>query len=137
MGYEDKIAEYLSITDSIPAVAQGAIGIESRDDDLKTNSLLSFLDHPETRVVVECERAFLAKLEGGCQVPIAGHAEITEQKINFTGLVGSVDGSQMFRHSEEASSCHRVEMGVKTAEKLLDMGGRKILEELYNSDIQD
>jgi len=128
----DRIAEYMSVTDSLPAVAQGAVGIEARVDDTATLPLLEPLHHIESAVAVETERFFLARLEGGCQVPIAAHATVNDQKITLEGLVGAIDGSLLYRETASASSCDRMELGVSLAEKILDLGGGALLDEVYS-----
>lgn len=131
MEQDNLVTEYLSVSDSLPAVAQGAIGIEARVDDIKTQSLISFLNHQETKVAVESERAFLARLEGGCQVPIAAHATIKGENITLEGLVGAVDGSITYRDSMKAHVCGHTELGEKLADELLSRGAREVLREAY------
>ncbi|MGK7345237.1 MAG: hydroxymethylbilane synthase [Candidatus Nitrospinota bacterium M3_3B_026] len=131
MEMEDVVTEYLSVEDSLPAVGQGALGIEAKTDDVKTRSLIEFLDHPETRAAVEAERAFLARLEGGCQVPIAAHAVIKGEKVTLEGLVGAIDGSVIYRDSMSSHVCEREALGTRLAEELLGRGARAVLEEAY------
>ena len=131
MEKKDAITEYMSPEDSLPAVAQGAVGVEARLDDIKTASLIQFLDHDETRVAVEAERAFLKKLEGGCQVPIAAYATISGETVLMEGLVGAVDGSVIYRTNDKAHACSRENLGVRIAEALLSRGADKLLEEAY------
>src|SRR5208337_4358142 len=92
LGWQDRITEILLPEISLPAIGQGAVGIESRIDDKMINSLISQLNHPETSVCVRAERAVLKRLEGGCQVPIAAHARLINGIITIDGLVGSVTG---------------------------------------------
>jgi len=131
MGQENLVTEYFSISDSLPAVAQGAMGIETRIDDIKTQSLTSFLNHPETRVNVETERAFLARLEGGCQVPIAAYATLEKERVTLEGLVGAVDGSVVYRDKRKGHVCENVSIGEKLADELLGRGAREVLQEAY------
>jgi hydroxymethylbilane synthase len=131
MGWQDKITEYLSIDDSLPAIGQGALGIECRIDDKEINNLLEPFNHPETSVCVKAERAFLKKLEGGCQVPIAAYGIIKNTKINLTGLVAAVDGSEMFREKIEGNVEEAERIGIELAEKLLFRGADKVLQEVY------
>ena len=77
LGFEKQIGEYLPVDISIPAIGQGALGLETRVDDAETNALIDFFNHPETDWAVRAERAFLARLEGGCQVPIACHGTVS------------------------------------------------------------
>jgi hydroxymethylbilane synthase len=134
MEQENEITEYMDIKDSLPAVAQGALGIETRKGDDKTLALINFLNHTDTRMAVEAERAFLEKLEGGCQVPIAAYATLTGDIITLDGLVGAVDGSVLHRKKMSANVDERKKLGVDLAEIILDMGAGKILKELYGSE---
>lgn len=131
MGMEDVVTEYFSVEDSLPAVGQGALGIEAKTGDVKTRSLIEFLNHPETRASVEAERAFLARLEGGCQVPIAAHAVMKGERITLEGLVGAIDGSVIYRDSMSSHVCEHTALGEKLAEELLRRGAKAILEEAY------
>ncbi len=117
----------------LPAVGQGALGIEclaSRQDLIEA---LTFLEHKDTRICVEAERAFLAGLEGGCQVPIAGHAEIVDNThVTLEGLVADVDGTNVLRKKITAPITEAKECGQKLAKALLEAGAAQILEKLYN-----
>src|ERR1700690_4649406 len=90
LGWSDRITELMPPEISLPAIGQGAIGIECRANDKRINNLIKFLDHPETSVCVRAERACLKKLEGGCQVPIAAYARVVNGRLVIDGLVGSV-----------------------------------------------
>lgn len=125
------ITEYMSVTDSLPAVAQGAVGVEARIGDKRVLDLIGFLDHAKTRIAVETERAFLTHLEGGCQVPIAGHATIDGGTVTMEGLVGSLDGSVIHRKSKTGSVGKHAELGIALAEELLQDGAGAILKEAY------
>ncbi|VAX26194.1 Porphobilinogen deaminase [hydrothermal vent metagenome] len=131
MEQESLVTQYLSHSLSLPAVAQGAIGIESRVGDEKTLSLIRFLNDTSTAMVVEAERAFLKRLEGGCQVPIAAHAILEGDKISLTGLVGAIDGSVLHRDVAFGNVDGRESVGVGLAEKLLAAGAGEILREAY------
>ncbi len=132
LGLENKVKQILSPEYMIPAVAQGFLGIEARLDDEKTREIVSVLNHTESEIRARAERAFLKTLEGGCQVPLAGYAEIIDGKLKITGFVSDLTGDRVFRDSivgnlEEAES-----LGVKLAEKLLSDGAREVLEEIYS-----
>lgn len=117
----------------LPAVGQGAVGIEAREGDDETLTLLSVLDHQDTRDRILAERAFNHRLQGGCQVPIACHALLNDDQISLKGLVGAPDGSQII---ESASSGHRNDaeaIGEKLADELLSMGAGPILKALYEN----
>lgn len=133
MEQDDVVTEYMDPADSLPAVAQGALGIETRKGDDGVLALIGFLDHANTRSAVEAERAFLEKLEGGCQVPIAAYATLKGGVITLDGLVGAVDGSVIHREKMSADVDDRKKLGVDLAEKLLGMGAGKILKEVYGS----
>ena len=125
------ITEYMSVADSLPAVAQGAVGVEARIGDKRVLDLIGFLDHAKTRIAVETERAFLTHLEGGCQVPIAGHATIDGGSVAIEGLVGSLDGSVIHRKTKTGSVGKHAELGIALAEELLQGGAGAILKEVY------
>ncbi|MEK6775918.1 MAG: hydroxymethylbilane synthase [bacterium] len=131
MGWSDKITELLSTEISLPAIGQGAIGIECRRDDTWVNNQIAFLLHPETFEAVSSERALLKRLEGGCQVPIAAYAEIQDHTIRLRGLVGSVDGKTLIRDEITGPRSQGDAIGVELAERLLKAGAGKILKEVY------
>lgn len=137
LGLEDRITEYIPETLMLPAIGQGALSIEVREDDEAIRSLTAPMDHRETHLAVESERAFLARLEGGCQVPIAGHARVTEERIELTGLVAEVDGSVLLRETVNGPVDRGEQLGVELADRLLEQGARKILENVYGRAIQD
>jgi hydroxymethylbilane synthase len=131
LGLESRITEFLAPEVSLPAVGQGAIGIECRDDDTKVNALLSVLHHPPTALRVSAERAFNARLNGGCQVPIAGYAELSGDALRLRGLVGSPDGREVVRGEIEGRSSDAPALGAALAEDLLARGADRILHALY------
>ena len=128
---EHRIKEFLSPEQSLPAVGQGAVGIECRSNDEQTLALLRPLNHPDTQVRVIAERAMNNRLQGGCQVPIAGFAELQADQIFLRGLVGYADGSKLFRAEICGPRQDAQALGIEVAEKLLDAGAGdalKILE---------
>jgi hydroxymethylbilane synthase len=131
MGWADKITELLSTDISLPAIGQGAVGIECRKEDPGVNDLIAFLQHNETFDAVRAERALLKRLEGGCQVPIAAYAEIQEDSLRLRGLVGSVDGKVLIREEISGTRVQGETLGIELAECLLAHGAGKILEEVY------
>lgn len=131
LGWDDQVTEYLDTSVSLPAIGQGAIGIECRRDDQWINEMISALDHRETNIRVTGERACLKKLEGGCQVPIAAHAELDGEGIRIRGLVGSVDGSIIIRSEVEGKAAEAEALGDRLADQLLELGAKPILEEVY------
>ncbi len=133
LGWEDHITEYLPVDVSVPAIGQGALGIEGREEDDFVRDLVSRLEDPATRVTVTAERALLKRLEGGCQVPIAGHAVLKGTDLSLDGLVSSVDGKRYVRHSLRGSASEAESMGVQLAEELLARGAQPILQEIYGA----
>jgi len=131
LGWLNEVTEYLPFTISLPAIGQGAIGIEGRRDDAFIRALVQKLDHPETRTAVSAERALLERLEGGCQVPIAAHATLQGGTLLMEGLVASVDGRQVLRESCQGPSAEAEQVGRQLAERLLARGGRAILSQIY------
>lgn len=129
LGFKDRIAHMISTEQSLPAIGQGAVGIECRADDEEINSLLAPLNHKETAIRVRAERALNTRLNGGCQVPIGGYAELLEgDRIRLRGLIGFPDGSKIFRCEKESSIDDAEVLGVAVAEDLLAQGGGKVLE---------
>ncbi|MFC1855079.1 hydroxymethylbilane synthase [Thermodesulfobacteriota bacterium] len=131
LGIDEDIKELLSTEISIPAIGQGALGIESRIGDDETYNLIAFLNHTESAYAVKAERAFLMKLEGGCQVPIAGFGTIDGDTIHFSGLVGSETGDVILKDSISGNVNDAEKLGVELAQRLLDRGADKILKEVY------
>ncbi len=121
----------LAPPDFLPAVAQGALGLEYRADDARMAELTAFLNHPDTRDAVEAERAFLARLEGGCQVPIAAWGRVSGGDVSLTGLVADPEGREVFRVESSAPRAQAVELGRQVADKVLEAGGGRILREVY------
>jgi hydroxymethylbilane synthase len=116
-----------------PAVGQGALAIETRHNDRPTGNLLAFLDDADTRRAVECERALLGALGGGCQVPIGAYAESREGRLHLRAMVGRPDGSEVLR--EHASGDNAERLGREVAESLLKRGADKILNEVYAQEV--
>jgi len=131
LGFATQISEYLPVEVSLPAIGQGALGLESRVDDAETNALIDFFNHPETAHAVIAERALLARLEGGCQVPIAAYGTVSGDELTLTGLVASVDGLQMLKKTVRGPVKTAAHLGTSLADDLLIMGAGKILNEVY------
>jgi len=130
LALENKITEYLDDSIMLPAVGQGALCIELRKDDARTAAAVAGLNDPETQTVVKGERAFLNRLEGGCQVPIAGHGSIKNGTFSLRGLVANLDGSVIVRDTFSGPAAESEKIGITLAERLLSMGAKKILDEL-------
>lgn len=131
LGLGERITKGLDSTESLPAIGQGAIGIECRIDDAEIHAYLKVLHDEETSLRVRAERAMNARLNGGCQVPIAGFAEIKGDKLWLRGLVGSPDGAKIYRAEAEASFEQAEQLGIQVANDLLAQGAEQILRELY------
>ncbi len=131
LGWAEHVTEYLSPSLSLPAVGQGALGIESRADDTFVRGLLEPINDAMTSMAVSAERAFLDRLEGGCQVPIAGHAVVENQSVRFEGLVASVDGTRVIRDRIEGPVEQAAQLGTSLAERILEAGGKPILDQIY------
>ncbi|MRT06389.1 hydroxymethylbilane synthase [Ewingella americana] len=131
LNLQDRVRTALTPEECLPAVGQGAVGIECRLDDSETRALLAPLAHRETTLRVLAERAMNTRLEGGCQVPIGSYAEIDGDQIWLRALVGAPDGSQMVRGERRGNTADAERMGVDLAEELLANGAREILQEVY------
>jgi hydroxymethylbilane synthase len=126
MGLADRIAEYLEPDIMLPAVAQGAIAVEIRANDVATLALFSAIDDAATRVAVTTERAFLAALGGGCSVPVGGYARLTGDKLRLMGMIGSGDG-RVVRGMLSGPSKEPALLGRRLARRLLSRGGQELL----------
>ena len=133
LGLAERVRQYIDAEVSLPAIAQGAVGIECRRDDEFIISLLAPLAHEASAICVTAERAALLKLEGGCQVPIAAHAVLSGGRLSMKGLVGSVDGSVIIRAEKEGDPADAYAIGISLAEDLLAQGADKILAEVYGA----
>ena len=131
LGMGERITARLTAEQSLPAMGQGAIGIECRVDDAEINAYLQVLHDEQTSIRVTAERAMNARLNGGCQVPIAGFAEIRGDRLFMRGLVGSPDGSRLYRAEADSALDQAEQLGQSLAEDLLAQGADKILRELY------
>jgi len=130
--FEDRITQFIGTDICLPAIGQGAVGIECRSDDARVNNLIAPLADNKTMIRVRAERAMNERLQGGCQVPIAGYAEFEHGLIMLRGLVGQVDGKKIIRADIAGPADSAEELGVVLAEDLLSRGADKILNELYD-----
>jgi len=131
LNLDDRIRQAMPAEISLPAVGQGAVGIECRLDDHELITLLQALNHADTDVCVRAERAMNTRLEGGCQVPIGSFAVLEDNQLWLRGLVGSPDGQQMVVGERRGPRENAVQMGISLAEELLDGGARDILRDVY------
>ena len=127
LGLADKVVQVFSAEEMLPAVAQGALAIEARADDAETLRRLAPLEDPVTRIQIEAERGFLRRLQGGCQVPIAGHAEVKGDGVRLRGLVANLDGTVIIRGERSGPVAEAARVGVGLAEELLARGAGDIL----------
>jgi hydroxymethylbilane synthase len=132
LGMANRITQSLDTGVSLPAIGQGAIGIECRVDDLEINEFLSALHDAETGLCVSAERAMNARLNGGCQVPIAGFAQLQAGQIVMRGLVGNPDGSVLYRSERSGGLDQGEVIGRQIAEDLLAQGADEILQALFH-----
>lgn len=131
LGFSAQIGEYFAPTTCLPAIGQGALGLESRLADDATNQLIDFFNHPATAAAVTAERALLSTLEGGCQVPIAAFGTVSGDQLELTGLVSDVAGKQVLKLTVTSPVAEAYETGVALAKQLLAAGAGPILNEVY------
>ena len=131
LGLSNVITQTIPFHQLLPAVGQGALGLEVRRGDQGTIDLLDFLNHEDTQTAVAAERAFLQTLEGGCQVPIAGFARVNGNTLSFEGLVAELDGSKIFKETVTGSRDEAENIGIEAAQTLLASGGGDVLRRLY------
>ncbi|RYD01991.1 hypothetical protein N752_26425 [Desulforamulus aquiferis] len=134
MGWEDMIAEIIPFNICLPAVGQGAISVECREDDRDILEMLKTIEHSETRVATDAERSLLRHLEGGCQVPIGAYGQVKNKRLTLSALVSTLDGSQVLRTQGEAEIDGAKALGIEVAEKLLTMGGKEILQKVRSGE---
>lgn len=130
MGKKDIISQMIPFTAMVPAVGQGALGIEVRDGDRRMKDVVDLLNDPVTESCVTAERALLAKLEGGCHVPIGAIAEMNGDSIKMRAVVASLDGKEVLRTETFGGPAEARDIGVQAAKQLLDMGADRILKEV-------
>ena len=133
LGLSHLITQTIPFHQLLPAVGQGALGLEVRRGDQKTIGLLDFLNHEDTQTEVAAERAFLKTLEGGCQVPIAGFARVKGDALSFEGLVAELDGSKIFKETVTGKREQAKKLGIRAARALLASGAGDVLKRLYES----
>lgn len=127
MGFGDRITDELTAEQSLPAVGQGALGIECRSDDNETKALIEALGHAESSTCLRAERAMNTRLNGGCQVPIGGFAQLDGDMLRLRGLVGDPEGTEVCRAEASGPASNAEALGVEVAEALLAQGADRIL----------
>jgi len=130
LGLSHVAQSFLSAEEMLPAVGQGALGLEVRERDRQLRQALAFLDDPETRMAVTGERAFLARLEGGCVVPVAALGRVEGASLTLEALISGLDGRTLIRRRLTGPREEAASLGKGLAQQLLDLGGREILAEL-------
>lgn len=130
LGFADRIRQVLPREMVLPAVGQGALAIETREDDRETRDMLAFLRDDDTICCTEAERSFLARIEGGCQVPVGVYATAEGDGLKVEAVIASLDGQRFYRGDVNGTRRDAAKLGENLAEKLLDEGGAEILKEL-------
>ena len=133
LSLEHRITQYIDTDLMLPAVGQGAIGIESRTDDKQILDIISVLDDKKSRACIQAERAMNNALQGGCQVPIAGYCRLNNDELTLQGLVGRVDGSKIIKQQITGFINEAESLGEKLAKQLLNQGADLILTELLDA----
>jgi len=129
LGFEDRIKQDLSPNDSLPAVGQGALGIEIKANDHEISSLIEPLNHKRTMTEVSAERALNAALQGGCSVAFGAFATSKGSELKLSGMVGNVDSGEIIRVEELGETSKPIDLGIRAANKLLSLGARELLNE--------
>lgn len=133
MGWEGRISDSIPPQVCLPAVGQGALGVEMRTDDDQAKTLFAPLGSQATQAAISAERSFLARLQGGCQIPIAALATIEQEKVWLRGMISSVDGLTLLRGERWGTVQASERLGIELAEDLLQRGGDAILRDIYGS----
>jgi hydroxymethylbilane synthase len=131
LGLEERVTEVIPTEISLPAIGQGALGIETRKEDKEVEETTRFLNDPESSIAISAERAFLKRLGGGCQVPIAAFGRTEDSTFKIDGMVGTIDGKRLIRQHVEGPLDKAEVLGILLAQILLNKGAREILEEVY------
>ena len=133
LGRGDKISEIISPEILLPAMGQGAVGIEARKHDVDNQILLADMDDENTHLALDAERAVVTQLEGGCNVPIGAFATIEGNEMTLRGLVASLDGKTLYKKELKGDKVNAVALGNEMGNALLDMGGDKIMHEINST----
>lgn len=133
LGWSDRITEIISPEVLLPAMGQGAVGIETRKNDVDNQILLADIDHEETHYALDAERALVSQLEGGCNVPIGSFATLDGDKITLTGLVASLDGKTMYKKVLTDLKTNAIALGRKLGDELIELGADRIMQEIKSN----
>jgi hydroxymethylbilane synthase len=133
LGWSDRITEIISPEVLLPAMGQGAVGIETCKNDVDNQILLADIDHEETHYALDAERALVSQLEGGCNVPIGSFATLNGDKITLTGLVASLDGKTMYKKELTDLKTNAIVLGRKLGDELIELGADRIMQEIKSN----
>lgn len=128
LGLGERVSQLIPFDIMLPAVGQGAVAIEIRKEDTRTANVVEKLNHRPTRICITSERAFLRRLEGGCQVPIGAHATLDGDAVTLDGMVGSLDGTVVFRERISGRAADAASLGTRLADSLIALGARELLD---------
>lgn len=131
LGWISRVTQFLPVETILPAVGQGTLALEVRSDDEAVKATIAFLNHPSTWRETRAERAFLSRLGGGCQLPLAAYAKTEGPDIRIAGLLGTIDGRILIREEVRGAAASCDDLGTQLAEIILSRGGRAILDQVY------
>jgi len=132
LGWDNRITEIIPSDILLPAMGQGAVGIEARKNDVENQILLADIDDEDTHYALDAERALVSQLEGGCNVPIGAFATLDADKINLTGIVASLDGKTLYKKEMTDIKTNAIAMGRKMGDELIGMGADRIMQEIQS-----
>jgi hydroxymethylbilane synthase len=130
LGFQNEISEILDPSVMVPAVGQGAIALEIRDNDPEVASLIAGINHSDTLIAVKAERVFLRSLEGGCQIPIGCYSQLNENRYKISGFVSNLDGSVILKESLEGEVEFAEKIALLLAQRFLDRGAKEIIQHI-------
>jgi hydroxymethylbilane synthase len=133
LGFDERITEFIDPTIIVPAVSQGIIGIEIRDNDPEVEAIMNGINDFDTMNIANAERAFLKSMEGGCQIPIGCYTEVNEQEITFTGFVSDLKGEKTIKVTKKGNLAQAKEIALSVSAQMIAEGASEILEEIRNN----
>jgi hydroxymethylbilane synthase len=131
LGWISRVTQFIPVETILPAVGQGTLALEVREEDKAVRETIAFLNHPPTWRETRAERAFLGRLGGGCQLPLAAYAKTAGPDIKITGMLGTVDGRVLIREEVRGPAASCDDLGKQLGEIILSRGGRAILDQVY------
>ena len=132
LGWDNRITEIIPSNILLPAMGQGAVGIEARKNDVENQILLADIDDEDTHYALDAERALVSQLEGGCNVPIGSFATLEDDQITLKGLVASLDGKKIYKKELTDIKTNAIALGRKMGEELIEMGADQIIKEIQS-----